>query len=214
MNFVPLLDLYNAIAPQAPGLNEVSALDELRRAARALAHASQASQETLQVAVAAGNPFVAIDVPDSAVEPVGVLWVEYGGRKLWPVNLFDIMESDPAWRTRTASTPCRFVHETPDEITLTPPPATAQPAVYLRVAYQPTRTADKLDAELVRHYEEGLIDGALYRILRMPGQTWTNPGAAQQAQERYEMAISRARADARRNHTLNNPLRTTIRPLA
>lgn len=214
MNFVPLLDLYNAIAPQAPGLNEVSALDELRTAARALAHASKVSQESITTAVAAGGAFLAIDTPDSAVDAVGVMWIEYGKTRLHPINPMDLAERDPAWRSRVPGRPQWYTQETADEVTLIPAAKDAEANVIMRIAYQPARGATKIDEVLVRHYEEALIDGALYRILRMPNCAWSNPAAAQQHQERYEMAISRARADGRRNMMLNTPLQTTVRCLA
>lgn len=214
MNFVNLSELYYAIAPHAAGFNEISALDELRRATRAFAHASMVSQETIQTTAPANNALLAIEAPDTDVEPVGVLWLMFGGRRLNPINLDELMRSDPRWRTRIPGAPCHFAQELPDELTLIPAPAIAEAGVFMRVCYQPTRTADKIDETLVRHYEEGLIDGALYRILRIPGQTWTNAPMAEQAQERYEMAISRARADARRNLQLNAPIHTPLRPLA
>lgn len=215
MNFVNLSDLYYAIAAQAPGLNEISAIDELRRAARTFARESMASQETIITAAAASSAVIVVDVPDAQVEPVGVLWIEgVASHRIHPVTLENIQSLDPLWRTRQPGTPTCFVMETIDEITLVPAPLDAIDTIYVRACYQPTMTASKIDAALVRHYEEGLIDGALYRILRMPNCSWSNPQAAQQAQERYETAISRARADAQKNHTINTTEPRRIRCLA
>jgi hypothetical protein len=215
VNFVNLSDLYYAIAPQAPGFNEVSAIDELRRAAREFCRESMASAETFQFTVPANVGIVGVEVPDSAVEPVGVLWIEgLRSTPVWARTLEDLRKTDPTWRTRTGSQAECFVQEIPDEVQLVPRPTVAVAVAYMRVCYQPTRTATKIDEFMVRHYENALIDGALYRILRMPNQTWSNPQAAQQAQERYEMAISRARADAQKNHTINTTEARAMRFLA
>lgn len=214
MNLVPLSDLYTAIAASAPGLNEISAIDELRRAARVLARESMASAESMPTSVTVGGQYVAVDEADSQVEPVGVLWVQYGSRRLHPITLNDLTIKNPGWRALPRGAPMEFVLETIDELTLIPTPDKDEATVILRVAYQPKRDADSIDEVLVRHYEEGIIDGALSRILGMPNTTWHNPTEAAMAKDRFETAVSRARQDGVRNHTVNVPLTRFVRPAA
>lgn len=195
MNLDAISDLYYGVAPAAPGFNEDSALDELRRAAIYFARETLISQETLENSVASGERVLSVEPPAAGLEVYRVLWVSapYGPIRIETAAwLNQVM---PAWRTATGD-PCACCADADGELALSSAPTRDIDPVYLRVAFLPAPTATKIDRVLAREWGDAIIDFALHRILRMPNQTWSNPGAAQEAYARAAIAAERAKAAA------------------
>lgn len=207
MNFKPLSDLYLGIAAQTAGLNEDSALDELRRAARTFCRDTLISQETFDTSIAPGDRSIFIDPPSGQVKILRALWVTTPEGKL-QIETLDWLNNVPGWRSATGMPTC-CAADVDGELALSSAPATTIDPVHVRVAYLPSLVATQLDAVLVDEWGEAIQDLALHRILRMPNQTWSNPGAAEEARVRYSHAESAAKAAAATNRSVA-PIRTPI----
>jgi hypothetical protein len=72
------------------------------------------------------------------------------------------------------------------------PAATAEAPVTvdLMLAFGPGPTSTEVTELLWQRYSEWLTSGALYRVLEMPGKSWTNPESASYHKGRYEDAMS------------------------
>lgn len=211
MNFTLISTLLPLIAEAAPGLNENSAIDELRRAARTLCQQALVSQETQESAFTAGDTTLSYDSPDpTQVYVHRVMWVTCPRGNIPVETLAFINERFPNWRSLPGGSPCVVANENDGELALYPSVGTsnAESPVHIRLACAPTLAATKLDTSIVNQYAEDIANGALARILRMPKQTWTEPAAAADHSARFEQAISAARAQA----TLDRSV-TSIKPV-
>jgi hypothetical protein len=200
MNFKPLSDLYAMVSTQAPGYNEDSAIDELLRTARTFCRESLVSQETVETSIDANARTLVVDSPASQVAVHRVMWVTAPYGDIAIVTLAELNQC-AGWRTATGN-PYRCANELDGELVLDRAPESAVTPVYVRVATIPKLVQVRVDAILVDEWGEAIADGALYRILRMPNQTWSNPGAAAEAKARYEIELSRAKAEAAKNRSV------------
>lgn len=206
MRFTALSSLYLALAPWAPGLNEDSALDELRRATRQFCRATNISAESFETSLASGDRQIAFEPPGASVLVHRVLWVQapYG-----PITLasLDELNRESGWRTATGDpNACSPEASDANELVLNRAPTRSIDPVYVRMACQPTLTATEIDTRVAEEWGEAVIDLALKRILSIPKQTWTDPAEAERRYRDYLASESRARAQA----TVNNAF-TTIR---
>lgn len=76
--------------------------------------------------------------------------------------------------------------------------ANAGRTVTLRVSLKPTDDATQLPDILSTRYAEAVAAGARARLLAMPDEVWSNPGASDQAMGVFERGIGQAASDAYR----------------
>lgn len=205
MIFVELSELYSLIASSCVGYNETSAIDELRRAARLFCRETLISQETQETSFAEGDTTLSYDSPDSRqVDVVRVMSVTCPRGPLKIVTLAELDNRFANWRSAPTGSPCFAANESPSdrELALYPGAGAAETPVHVRIAVMPTRIATKLDKTVLDEYGEVIGDGALARILRIPGKAWTDKVEADKASGRFEMELSRTRAASNKNRSV------------
>ena len=62
----------------------------------------------------------------------------------------------------------------------------------LRVAYAPTRTSTGIESHIYQEYLEEIASGALGKMMKQPGQPWSNPELGMYHEGVFERAISDA----------------------
>jgi hypothetical protein len=102
----------------------------------------------------------------------------------------------PKWRTE-AGTPTHItLSETQNDILLVKIPATTYTSLLdVSGVFVPTLTATTLDDNLVDRYGEDIVNGALYRLLRLPGKPWSDPNQALFYGTLFEDAINDAKTE-------------------
>lgn len=105
-----------------------------------------------------------------------ILWMTYDGNDLDPISPRSLELNYPDWRDRSG-TPTVFLQKTSDSFWLVPVP-NSNKEILINVALKPTRTTNNIDTEFSNTYRDGIIYGAVYRLLRMPSKQWTDPVAA------------------------------------
>lgn len=208
IRLVDLSTLYWMVSTDAPGLNENTAIDWLRWAARRFCMETNCSQDTVESSIAANDPILAVDSPNSTHLLVHrVLSVEAATRPII-IKSMDDLNATGDWRARTG-TPMWCTPESPNEMRLVPIPTVAEALITMRVSFVPKLTATKIDGDIADRYGEVIAGGALGQILRISGQTWTNTMEAEFRQRKFDLDCNRARPIGAKN----NAFTTTRQPL-
>ena len=83
----------------------------------------------------------------------------------------------------------------------------------VRVAVKPTTDAAALPDELLTHWREAIVHGALERVLNMRGSAHYDPQAADRSGTQFAAAVAKAKAMARTGR-VPGELSVTMRPFA
>lgn len=145
--------------------------------------------------VTAGELTVDLE-PEQGADVGVVMHVALNGAPLENKSIDWLDRNEPGWRS-TAGTPNYFTQVDTEQIILAPlPAASARKALVMTMALQPSHTATSFPAWIFSRYAYALADGAMSKLMLMPGKPWTDiPGGADR-RTRFEQAISNARANA------------------
>jgi hypothetical protein len=136
-------------------------------------------------------------------QPVGtkvdkILWAIHDGKDLEAISPRGLESQNPKWRDNT-STPRHFLQQSPDLFWLVPvPDTTLSNAVVMNVSLKPSRGSNNISTQIADNYRDGIVFGALYRLLRMPARDWSDPMAAADYAGMFRQAVEEAEIKARR----------------
>jgi hypothetical protein len=136
-------------------------------------------------------------------QPVGtkvdkILWVIHDGEDLEAISPRGLESQNPKWRDNT-STPRHFIQQTPDLFWLVPVPDTTKSnAVVMNVSLKPSRSSNNILTQIADDYRDGIVFGALYRLLRMPARDWSDAAAAADYAGMFRQNVQEAEIKARR----------------
>lgn len=168
--------LLNQLLPDMPGCPDITAINALRNSAIELCKETfcwNVIQDPFQLADL--QSAYDIDVPtDAAV--VRLMEVTMAVGPLLPKTMVEIGLLLPGWQSAQSSRPIYYnCAPAPTTIRVFPTPMNAlRQTVTLRVAYQPTLSAETLPDTVVNDQFETLLDGARARLFAMPGRAWSN----------------------------------------
>jgi hypothetical protein len=77
------------------------------------------------------------------------------------------------------------------------PNETKASSTILRVQLKPTQTSTAADDELMSEYRDTIVNGALFRLLRLPSKDWTDFAGAQVYAALFAEGITQADRRAR-----------------
>ena len=107
-----------------------------------------------------------------------IMWVTHKGKDLEPINTVLLEQRVPDWRNETG-TPLYFVQQSSKVLHLAPvPDVTATASTIIRAVLKPTYTSTSCDDDVMNDYRDTIINGALFRLLRMPSKDWSDLSAA------------------------------------
>lgn len=130
-----------------------------------------------------------LDFP-SAAEVVKVLSVRANGLDLEPSA--DVMPNEG-----NVGVPRQFYQLDTSTLHITPvPDMNVVNGLMVSLALQPSLRATGLPSWIASRYVDGLVSGAIARLMLMPGKPWTDLNAGVYHQARFEAAVATARADA------------------
>tara|TARA_R110001592_G_scaffold1144_8_gene6749 strand:+ start:2085 stop:2717 length:633 start_codon:yes stop_codon:yes gene_type:complete len=126
-----------------------------------------------------------------------ILWMTFDGNDMDPISPRSLELNYPDWRDRT-SRPHVYLQKTPNTFWVVPvPQTTLTNGLIAAVALKPTRTTSNVDTTFSNTYRDGIIYGALYRLLRMPNKEWTDVPAAREYLAQFNQEIQQAELRAR-----------------
>ena len=133
----------------------------------------------------------------SGTEVHQILWMTYDGNDMDPISPRSLELNYPDWRDRT-SRPHVYLQKTPSTFWVVPvPQTTLTNGLITSVALKPTRTTTNIDTTFSNSYRDGIIYGALYRLLRIPGKDWSDPYAANDYLSMFSQEVKQAELKAR-----------------
>jgi len=187
-------DLFPLVRRQAKGCPNVTLRDALRRAARELCFESWYVTRTLTIDAVEGTNAYALQPVAGSEEACAVKAAQFGEEPLLPVLAESVPDSG------AAGSPTMFYLRLPATIVVLPvPDEDAAGALRVRVAVQPKADALLIPDEL-GNFDRALASGALAWLHAMPGEQWTDVGAAERLKREFFHAKSEARRKAQAGH--------------
>ena len=105
-----------------------------------------------------------------------VLWISHYGKDLEPVTSALLEQRLPNWReTDQAGVHSYFIKQSSSVVWLAPTPSTTSAAsTIIRAILKPTHTSKSCDNDVMNDYRDAIVNGALFRLLRIPNRDWTD----------------------------------------
>jgi len=178
------------ILPQLPACSDLIAVNAVRNACIDFCTGALFWNETLDPVTVTDTDFPYDLEAPSGARVVSVMSVAVDGMAIPPVFL-DALEKLPSWGDAMAATPAVFCQPNPSQLFLYPrldAPAT----MVVRAAFAPTRSASTVDYLVYNEYLEEIAAGAMGKLMKMPGQPWSNPETGGYYSDLFEKAITDA----------------------
>ena len=168
------------IIPMVPSCTDTLIEQNIRAAVIELCEKSKVYQAELDPITTVANLYEYDLEPPSGTVVHEIVWVTHNGIDLEPSTTALIEQRKPKWRIKGyEGTPEFFVKQSPSMFYLVPvPSATEANSLLVRAILKPTHRSTSCSDDVMNDYRDTIINGALYRLLRIPGREWTDyPGA-------------------------------------
>jgi hypothetical protein len=170
--------LVKEVIPYVPGCPDTLILNNLRSATLELCEKSKAFVFDLDPITSISGVYEYDFDQPTGTDVHQILWATYDGEDLDPISPRSLEVNYPDWKDKS-SIPQVYLQKTPNTFWIVPiPSSTKTSAIQLSVALKPTRSSNNIDTTFSNDYRDGIIYGALYRLLRIPAKDWTDPAAA------------------------------------
>ena len=109
-----------------------------------------------------------------------IIWGIYDGKDLEAITPRMLESRKPKWReSNNTATPEYFLQLSPYLFWLIPVPDTTKASgIIMNVSLKPSRSSNNILTQVADDYRDGIIFGALWRLLRMPQRDWSDTQAA------------------------------------
>ena len=190
-------DLFPDILPLAQGCPDPLIINSIRSTVIELCEKTGVHQVDLDpVATVSGSYEYDLEAP-SGYNVHKIVWMSHDGTDLEGSTPTLVEQKYPKWRD-TTGTPEVYVKVSLSVFHLVPVPnASKTNAVRLRVQLKPSRTSTSCDAEVVDEFRDTIVNGALFRILRIPSRDWSDPQSSILHSQLYQEGLLNAERRAR-----------------
>lgn len=187
------------IIPMVPGCPDTLIESNIRAAAIELCEKAPVYQQELDPVTTVANIYEYDLEPPSGAVVHKVMWLTFEGNDLEPISTGLLEQRVPKWRNADqAGKPDYFVKVNQSTFWLVPVPnETKSQSVILRAQLKPTYSSTACDDDVMTDYREAIIQGTLFRLLRIPSKEWTDFGAAQVYGTLFQQSIQEADRRAR-----------------
>jgi hypothetical protein len=126
-----------------------------------------------------------------------VEWITYDGEELEPISSTLLEQRIRKWREETGQ-PEYYVQQSSSTFYLAPVPSSSVSlGIQIRAVLKPTHNSSACDNDVMNNYRDTIVNGALFRLLRMPNVEWSDMGAAGVYSNLFMEGVERAEQDAR-----------------
>lgn len=172
-----------------PGVPEPVAVNAIRKAAIEFCDRSLlwvADHDPIDMV--AGESACRLSPPNgTAVVRIEDIWLNEV--PLIPTTRLDLQHKNANWNS-LAGTPSHYMQENTEEIIIFPTPTSSDAeALTLKVALKPSRRSTTIENWIVEKYLEELMHGASWKLMEMPGKSWTDIQAAMYHKSVFDAAI-------------------------
>lgn len=128
-----------------------------------------------------------------------IMWVTFDGKDLEPISTALLEQRKPKWReSGYGGDPEYYIKQSKSIFWMVPvPSATAASSTIVRAQLKPTHSSNTCDEQIMDEHRDSIVNGALFRLLRMPGKAWSDIQGAQIYASLFENAVVEAERRAR-----------------
>ena len=198
---IPYEALLPEILPMVPGCPDTLVENTIRSAVIEFCQKSEAYQLELDPLTTVENIYeYDLETPNgTTVEKI--LWMSHQGKDLEPITSTLLEQRIPKWREES-NVPVYFIQQGSGLVHLAPvPSATIVGSTIVRVVLKPTYTSVSCDDDVMNDYRDTIINGTLFRLLRMPNKEWADLSAAGVYGQLFNSGVEEAGRRARQADT-------------
>ena len=169
------------ILPMLDGCPDTLAENAIRSAAIEFCERTGAYQSELDPVTTVANIYeYDLEAPSDTVVHK-LMWVSFQGKDLEPISSTLLEQRKPKWRDLSnASVPEYYIQQSKTLFWMVPVPnATSAASTIVRAQLKPSYLSSTCDEQIMDEYRDAVINGALFRLLRMPGKAWSDIQGAQ-----------------------------------
>jgi hypothetical protein len=192
-------DLLPDIIPMAPGCTDTLIENTIRASVVELCEKSEVYQYEMDPVTTVANVHEYEFEPPSGTAVHKILWATHDGNDLEPLSSSLLEEREPKWREATYSgTPRYFIKQSQTTFWLAPIPSTTKTSsTIIRAILKPTHTSTACDADVMNDYRDTIVNGTLFRLLRIPNKDWSDLMGAEVYAQLWQEGLTFADRKAR-----------------
>ena len=185
------------VLPHVPGCLDSTAEKAIRSATIDLCERAGVYRKELDKVSAVANTFqYDFDAPTGTTVH-RIEWITFEGEELEPISSTLLEQRIRKWREETGQ-PEYYVQQSSTSFYVAPVPASnSSLAFQVRAVLKPTHTSSACDNDVMNNYRDTIVNGALFRLLRMPNVSWSDMNAAGVYGSLFTQDVVRAEQDAR-----------------
>ena len=162
------------ILPMVPGCPDSLIKNNIRSAVIELCERASVYQAELDPLTTVGNIYEYDLEAPSGTAVQKILWITHEGKDLEPLTSTLLEQRIPKWREGNGVLEY-YVQQGSALVWLAPiPTATGVSSTIVRAVLKPTHTSSACDDGVMNDYRDTIINGALFRLLRIPNKEWTD----------------------------------------
>jgi len=189
------------ILPMVPGCPDTLVENNIRSAVVELCERASVYQAELDPVTTVSNIYEYDLEPPTGTSVQKILWVTHLGKDLEPLTTTLLEQRLPKWREQ-AGVPEYFVQQNSATFMLAPiPSATTVGSTIVRAVLRPTHTSTACDNDVMNDYRDTIVNGALFRLLRIPNKDWSDIQGASVYGQLFNQGVQDAERRARNADT-------------
>lgn len=196
------------ILPMVPGCPDTLIENNVRSAVVELCERANVYQLELDpVTTVSGIYEYDLEVP-AGTSVRRILWATHKGKDLEPLTTTLLEQRLPDWREESG-VPEYFVQKNSETFILAPIPAeTLVGSTIVRAVLRPTHTSSACDNDVMNDYRDTIVNGALFRLLRIPNKDWSDLQSASIYGQLFNQGVEDAE---RRSRNADTAVRRSVR---
>lgn len=201
----PLEDILRYCVTELPGAPDAMIINALNDSAIDLCRQSGCWNTWVDISLAAGQSEYAITPPATNSRLWLVRTALFNGHEFKPMPADQQAAITPAMFSQQGTPTCYwFSSVNTMQVLPIPVEADAGRVIKLRAVWTPTVKATEFDEDLMERYQEALTSGAKAKLMRMPGQTWSNPDLSMYYEATHRQLVGGARIDQMSDMTVGS----------
>ena len=185
------------ILPMVSGCPDTLVRNSIRAAVIELCERASVYQTELDPVTTVANIYEYDLEPPSGTSVQKILWVSHLGKDVEPITSTLLEQRIPKWREGNG-VPAYYVQQGSSLFWLAPvPTVTTVASTIVRAVLKPTHSSTACDDDVMNDYRDTKINGALFRLLRIPNKDWTELTGAQVYSALFNQGVTEAERKAR-----------------
>ena len=189
------------ILPMVSGCSDTLVENNIRAAVIELCTRASVYQAELDPVTTVSNIYEYDLEAPSGTSVQKIVWVSHLSKDVEPINSSLLEQRLPKWR-EGGGVPEYFIQQSASLFWLAPiPTTTSASSTIVRAVLKPTHTSQSCDDDVMNDYRDTIINGALFRLLRIPNKDWSDLQGASVYGQLFNQGVEDAERRARNADT-------------